>query len=303
MGPAFADLDGDGDLDAYIIQSGSLYPQEPGTVLPGNELYLNRGDGVFDKVADGGGAADNGYGMGVAAGDYDNDGDIDLYVTNVGANALLRNDGTGRFEDVTEAAGVGDPGWSTGAAFLDLDADGDLDLYVVNYINWSVESEIRCYVGNLLTYCPPANYNAPAVDTLYRNDGDGTFTDVSVESGIASGFRQRLWLGRRRLHRQRPHRPLRRQRHDARPVLGQRGRPSFHGPSDAVGQRRGRARSRQGRHGRFRRRHRQRRRHGHDGGEPRRPDRLVLPQRARLFPRCHRRAWARHHGPASPALA
>ena len=187
-GAALADLDGDGDLDAYIIQSGSLYPQEPGTVLPGNELYLNRGDGVFDKVPDGGGAGDTGYGMGVAAGDYDNDGDVDLYVTNVGANALLRNDGGGRFEDVTEAAGVGDPGWSTGAGFFDLDADGDLDLYVVNYINWSIESEIRCYVGNLLTYCPPANYNAPAVDTLYRNDGDGTFTDISVESGIGSGF-------------------------------------------------------------------------------------------------------------------
>ena len=187
-GAAFADLDGDGDLDAYIVQSGSLYPQSPGSDLPGNELYLNRGDGVFDKVADGGGAADTGYGMGVAAGDYDNDGDVDLYVTNVGANALLKNDGTGRFEDVTEAAGVGDPGWSTAAGFLDLDGDGDLDLYVVNYINWSIESEIRCYVGNLLTYCPPANYNAPAVDTLYRNDGDGTFTDISAESGIGGGF-------------------------------------------------------------------------------------------------------------------
>ena len=184
-GATLADLDGDGDLDAYLVQSGSLYPDGSPT---GNRLYINRGDGFFDEAPDANGAADTGYGMGVAAGDYDNDGDVDLYVTNVGANVLLRNDGRAGFEDVTEAAGVADPRWSTGAAFLDLDLDGDLDLYVVNYINWSIESEIKCYVGNVLTYCPPANYNAPAVDRLYRNNGDGTFTDVSAESGVAFRF-------------------------------------------------------------------------------------------------------------------
>ena len=184
-GAALADFDGDGDLDAYLVQSGSLYPD---AAPVGNRLYFNRGDGRFDEAPGANGAADSGYGMGVAAGDYDNDGDVDIYVTNVGRNALFRNDGGGRFEDVTDAAGVADPRWSTGAAFVDFDLDGDLDLYVVNYINWSVESEIKCYVGNALTYCPPANYNAPAVDRLYRNEGDGTFVDISVESGVAFRF-------------------------------------------------------------------------------------------------------------------
>ena len=154
----------------------------------GNRLYFNRGDGTFMAATEANGAADTGYGMGVAAGDYDDDGDVDLYVTNVGPNVLLRNDGTGNFEDVTAAAGVGDPLWSTGAGFMDLDHDGDLDLVVVNYIRWTLEGEIKCYVGIALTYCPPANYNAPTVDRLYRNEGDGTFADVSEESGIASGF-------------------------------------------------------------------------------------------------------------------
>ena len=189
-GAALADLDGDGDLDAYIVQSGSLYPpghlDRSGTV--GNRLYFNRGDGTFAAAPEGNGAADTGYGMGVAAGDFDDDGDVDLYVTNVGPNVLLRNDGSGKFEDVTEAAGVGDPRWSTGAGFMDLDHDGDLDLVVVNYINWSIAGEIKCYVGIARTYCPPANYNAPTADRLYRNDGDGTFTDVSAESGIGGAF-------------------------------------------------------------------------------------------------------------------
>jgi hypothetical protein len=100
----------------------------------GNQLFRNRLEGSFDDVTAESGAEDRGYGMGAAAGDYDNDGDMDLYVTNRGPNVLLRNDGESRFTDVTREAGVGDPAWSTSAAFLGYDADGDLDLYVANYI-------------------------------------------------------------------------------------------------------------------------------------------------------------------------
>ncbi len=134
-GIALADLDGDGDLDLYLVQSGRVDKMLP-PEKSANRLYLNRGNGHFDKVEGAGGADDRGYGMGIAAGDYDNDGDIDLYVTNLGANVLLQNDGNGQFTDVTKTAGVGDTSWSIAATFLDLDADGDLDLFVVNYLHW-----------------------------------------------------------------------------------------------------------------------------------------------------------------------
>ncbi len=154
-GAALADLDGDGDLDIYLVQSGWNLAAGPAANAPGNQLYINRGDGYFDAAKDMGQAGDRGYGMGVAAGDYDNDGDIDLYVTNLGANVLLRNDGTGRFEDQTAVAGVGDPGWSTAAAFADLDRDGDLDLFVVNYLNWSLAIERDCFYRGGPIRCAP----------------------------------------------------------------------------------------------------------------------------------------------------
>lgn len=184
-GVALADLDGDGDLDAYLVQSGKLFTDDS----PGNQLFLNVGNGYFEEVTDGG-AGDTGYGMGVTAGDYDNDGDIDLYVTNFGANVLLRNNGHGEFEDVSLIAGVADPGWGTAAVFLDLDVDGDLDLFVVNYVNWSLETEQDCLgeKTGLIDYCAPINYQAPARDILYRNNGDGTFTDVSADAGLHSAF-------------------------------------------------------------------------------------------------------------------
>ena len=185
-GVALADVDGDDDLDIYLVQSGSLYAEQPDGDRE-NRLYLNDGRGNFVK-AGASGAEDTGYGLGVAAGDYDNDGDVDLYVTNFGANTLLRNDGSGRFEDVTPQAGVGDPGYSTAAAFVDLDADGDLDLFVANYVRWDFTVERDCYIGGVLTYCPPANYNAPATDRLYRNNGDGTFEDVTADAGLARSF-------------------------------------------------------------------------------------------------------------------
>ena len=187
-GAALADLDGDGDLDLYLVQSGRVDRTLPAETSA-NRLYLNRGDGHFDKVEDTAGAGDRGYGMGVAAGDYDNDGDIDLYVTNLGANVLLQNDGTGQFVDVTAQASVGVPGWSTAATFLDLDADADLDLFVVNYINWTPDIEQDCYgKAFVATYCGPTAYDVPAMDRLYRNNGDGTFTDITFAAGLNVAF-------------------------------------------------------------------------------------------------------------------
>ena len=183
-GAALADVDGDGDLDAYLVQSGSLYAGGPRRE---DRLYLNEGDGRFVPAPDGLPHLP-GYGMGVAAGDYDNDGDVDLYVTALGPNALLRNDGRGDFENVGAAAGVADAGFGASAGFLDLDQDEDLDLFVTNYIHWSEDAEIECYIAGTLTYCPPQNYDAPAPDRLFRNNGDGTFTDVSDEAGLHLAF-------------------------------------------------------------------------------------------------------------------
>ena len=127
--------------------------------------------------------------MGATAGDYDNDGDVDLYVTNYGPNVLFRNDGAGRFEDVSGCSrGRRSTGWGTAAAFLDLDADGDLDLFVVNYMNWTPEIERDCYVRGAITYCGPGQYTLPAMDRLYRNNGDGTFTDITFDAGINVSF-------------------------------------------------------------------------------------------------------------------
>ncbi|MBK8268245.1 MAG: VCBS repeat-containing protein [Planctomycetes bacterium] len=141
-GAALFDYDNDGDLDLYFVQSGSL---EPGDApKPGNMLFRNRGKGDFEDVTAAAGVGDTGYGMGCTTGDYDNDGDIDLYVTNFGRNILYANQGDGTFKDVTEAAGVGCPAWSVSAAFADYDGDGFLDLYVTNYVSWSFSNELKC---------------------------------------------------------------------------------------------------------------------------------------------------------------
>jgi hypothetical protein len=184
-GVALFDADGDGHLDLYLVQAGDL--DDP-TAREPNRLYLNDGTGRFRDITESSGTGDRGYGMGVACGDFDGDGLVDLYVTNMGPNVLYRNLGGGIFEDVTASAGVGDPGFSTGAAFLDADGDGDLDLWVINYIDWQEAFNRRTCFNQLGTadYCVPTAYGAPSTDRLYRNDGDGTFTDISVAAGIAS---------------------------------------------------------------------------------------------------------------------
>lgn len=187
-GGALFDMDNDGDLDAYLVQAGSLTDSSKN--LP-NVLLRNDGRGHFEEVADAGGADGRDYGMGVACGDYDNDGDVDLYVTNYGTNVLYQNDGTGKFSNVTDATRVGQKGWSTSAAFFDYDNDGDLDLYVCKYVNWSPDTEIDCFNDmGALDYCAPTNYKSPAMDVLYRNDGppNYSFTDVSIEAGLDAWF-------------------------------------------------------------------------------------------------------------------
>ncbi|MCY4142328.1 MAG: CRTAC1 family protein [Gammaproteobacteria bacterium] len=186
-GAAVVDFNGDGWLDIYFVQSGSLYSEEAEEWR--NQVFLNDGDGSFTNVTNSAGVAgDTGYGMGVAAGDYDNDGDVDLYVTNVGTNVLLENDGTGKFVDVAARAGVDDSGFGASASFQDFDRDGYLDLFVSNYVNWHRNSEFECYEQGIRAYCPPVRYRAPASNRLYRNNQDGTFSDISDVSGIAVEF-------------------------------------------------------------------------------------------------------------------
>jgi hypothetical protein len=194
-GCALLDYDSDGDLDLYLVQGGRNLLSAPTRRTEGNRLYRNDGGFRFADVTDGSGASDPGYGIGVAAGDYDDDGDCDLYVTNVGANVLLRNDGAGKFTDVTDASGTGHLGWGTSAAFFDYDADSDLDLFVVNYVVWTAAGELDCHNDfGAPDYCLPTNYEAPAGDVLYRNEGNGSFTDVTATAGIEAAAGNGLGL-------------------------------------------------------------------------------------------------------------
>jgi hypothetical protein len=182
-GGLFFDYNNDGHLDIYLVNSGSIVnPQVNASAS--NALYRNNGDGTFTDVTPSAGVKGRGYGMGCVAADYDNDGNTDLYITNLGENQLYRNNGDGTFTDVTEAAGVGDPRWSVSASFGDYDLDGDLDLYVANYLDYTLETAHPCYLQGVHMYCGPHEY--PGVrDTLYRNNGDGTFTDVTEAAGVA----------------------------------------------------------------------------------------------------------------------
>lgn len=182
-GVALFDSDKDGDLDVYIVQSGSL-DAEPED--HGNGLFINDGTAHFVRTDAGDASLNLGYGMGVAVGDFDNDSLEDLFITQVGQNVLLRNTGNNRFTDVTSEAGFRLTDWSTATAFGDFDLDGDLDLWVVNYIDWSESMEPECYQVMLggREYCSPTHYNLPAQDRVLRNNGNGRFSDVTSQAGV-----------------------------------------------------------------------------------------------------------------------
>jgi hypothetical protein len=188
-GVAAFDYDGDGRVDLFFTNGARM----PGLVKEGaafaNRLYRNTVRG-WEDVTYAAGLAGTGYDIGVAVGDYDNDGHRDLFVAGVYRNTLYRNTGAGKFEDVTLAAGLAvsekrrPRPWAVGGVFLDFDRDGYLDLFVTNYVHWDPATEPRCVRLEVADYCHPDNYTGMA-NALYRNQGDGTFRDVSKESGIA----------------------------------------------------------------------------------------------------------------------
>jgi hypothetical protein len=188
-GAAFIDYDEDGRLDVFVVNAWAL-DEEPSRVrLKGrNALYRNRGDGTFEDVTDRAGVADESGGCGVCAGDYDNDGHVDLYVTNFGPNRLYRNKGDGTFAQVAERAGVADPGWGAGASFFDADGDGDLDLYVANYVEATMGDVLSARRTNLWrekarVMVGPFGLRGGR-DRFFRNRGDGTFEDATADAGM-----------------------------------------------------------------------------------------------------------------------
>jgi enediyne biosynthesis protein E4 len=195
-GVAMLDADKDGRLDLFFTNGARIDDPQPPGKRPDkseprfwNRMYRQKEDGTFvdvtEKAGVSGAGADN-YGMGVAVGDFDNDGFEDLYVTSYGGNTLYRNTGNGTFADVTGRAGVGAGGWSASAGFFDYDNDGKLDLFVTRYLSWTFQHNRHCgeKKPGYRAYCHPDNFDG-ASNLLYRNNGNGTFTDVSVKAGIA----------------------------------------------------------------------------------------------------------------------
>ncbi|MFZ0412979.1 MAG: VCBS repeat-containing protein, partial [Candidatus Acidiferrales bacterium] len=193
-GVALFDYNNDGLLDIFMVNGGLLSnPMRPPEKFDRadprywNRLFRQNPDGSFTDVTEQAGLSSAGagnYGMGVAVGDYDNDGYSDLYVTNYGQNALYHNNGDGTFTDVTAKAGVAGGGWSCSAGFFDSDNNGHLDLFVTRYMQWDTQHSKICG-GEWQTYCPPAEFPA-TTNLFYRNRGDGTFEDASKPSGISA---------------------------------------------------------------------------------------------------------------------
>ena len=188
-GVALLDYDNDGYLDLFFTNGASIPGLNKSNPTFSNRLYHNNHDGTFTDVTEKAGVAGEGYSMGAAAADYDNDGWTDLYVTGVNRNILYHNNKDGTFTDVTQKAGVtdifgGKKLWSVSAAWIDYDNDGLLDLFVANYVEWSPENSHVCGTPGKRLSCPPSLYKGEP-NTLYHNNGDGTFTDVSAGTGIA----------------------------------------------------------------------------------------------------------------------
>jgi enediyne biosynthesis protein E4 len=196
-GVALLDFDNDGRLDIFFVNGAKIDDPMPERKAPDksdrkfwNRLYHQNADGTFTDVTEKAGLTgmpQNHYGLGVAVGDYDNDGFADIYVTNYDGNTLYHNNGDGTFTDVTERAGVGGGAWSASAGFFDYDNDGKLDLFVTRYVNWTFGNNRYCGEKSpgLRAYCHPDNYEG-VTNILYHNNGDGTFTDVSAKAGIAN---------------------------------------------------------------------------------------------------------------------
>ncbi|HET9480978.1 MAG TPA: CRTAC1 family protein [Candidatus Polarisedimenticolia bacterium] len=204
-GGALFDYDGDGDLDVFLVQGALLDPgkkpadalfppkgsQPAGSRLLRNELIAGAGGAGplrFTDVTAGSGAGVSAYGMGAATGDYDNDGDVDLYITAYGPDVLLSNNGDGTFRDATAASGLGDPRWNSSAAFFDFDRDGWLDLYVAAYADFTLATHKECFTpSGARDYCNPRVY--PGLPgRLYRNRGDGVFQDITGASGLDTAY-------------------------------------------------------------------------------------------------------------------
>ena len=188
-GVAVFDFDNDGCPDIYFTNGAALPSLRKTGREFHNRLYKNNCNLTFTDVTEKAGVAGDGYSMGVATADYDNDGYTDIFVTGVNRNILYRNRGDGTFEDVTQKAGLAGNHpkygkmWATSAGWLDYNNDGKLDLFVSNYVVWNPRTEPHCGAADQRLYCHPDNYQG-LPNQLFRNNGDGTFTDVSVESGI-----------------------------------------------------------------------------------------------------------------------